>query len=117
MKRSEQADRIEVVCPDCGQKREISKKAYVKSGGDLSDVVFFALDRTCAQRRKTLTEEHKNKISQSLTGYKQTEDHKLHKSEYMLAHPELWQSNIVVAGDELTQEHIDKIRKSKEGKK
>ena len=93
----------------------ITKKAYVKGGGKLTDEIYLSLDRKCAQKKKTLTEEHKDKISDTLKGHKQSEEHKLHKSEYMKNHPEAWMNNIVVAGDTLDEDHKRKISKSLKG--
>jgi len=115
MKRSEQNEKIEVSCPVCKKKRLISKKAYIKGGGNLTDKVYLALDRSCAHKQKK-TEEHKNKIKQSLIGYKQSESHIKNKSNYMKSHPKAWKNNIVTKGDKLSEKHIEKIAVAK-GKK
>ncbi len=44
-----------------------------------------------------------------MKGHKQSDLHKQHKSEYMNAHPEAWQNNIVTTGDTLSEEHKKKI--------
>jgi hypothetical protein len=113
MKRHEESEKIEVACPFCGKKRLTSKKSYVKSGGKLSDQVYSSPDRSCAQKQKLLSAEHKNKISESLKGYKQTELHVQHKSEYMKSHPEAWQNNITTEGNILSEEHKRKISETK----
>lgn len=117
MKRSEQSEKIEVTCPVCGNKRFITKKAYTKKYGKLTDEIFISIDKSCSQKQKMLTEEHKEKISESLMGYKQSESHIQNKSEYMKAHSEAWQNNIVIKGDSLSHEHKMKISESKKRKR
>ncbi len=70
---------IDVVCPNCNKFRKINSSCYF---GILSEP-YVQICGSCAQIGKKITEEQKQKISQTLTGRNLTEDHKKNISKYM----------------------------------
>lgn len=83
-------DLIEVVCPDCGGKREIKWSAFKnKKKQQKIGPPYYQKDRACSNKRK-MSEEQKKKISEKLTGRTISQETKVKIQAYRKAHPELW---------------------------
>ncbi len=80
----------EVKCPECGDCRNVkAKKPWMKGEAPYSKIC-----KKCCQLGKEKTEEHKQKLSESVAAA-QTDELRKQKSDYMKSHPEIWQSNLI----------------------
>lgn len=108
----------DVMCPECEEIRQVkAKKPWMKG-----EPPYGKICKVCCQLGKEKTEEHKQKLSESVKAL-QTEKVLERKSEFMKAHPEIWQENIRTEGctfshSEETKEKIGKgVKKAWERKK
>lgn len=77
---SRQTDKVVAVnCPICGKVRGMKMSCYYGS----LELPYRQECGSCVQKRKTISDEHREAISESLAGRKLTEEHRQKISEYM----------------------------------
>jgi hypothetical protein len=104
---------FKVICPNCKNLREVKAKKQWMTGEE----PYSCLCKTCCQINKLKTQEHKDKISKSVSDYN-TEEIRKQKSDFMKEHPELWENNLhpelgplAKKGMKLTDEQKENISK------
>lgn len=81
---------FKVKCPECNETRSVkAKKPWMKG-----EQPYLKICKSCCQVGKEKSEEHKEKLSQSVKAA-QTEELIQQKSEFQKNHPELWRENLV----------------------
>ncbi len=125
----EQANQeIEVICPHPEHKGEIIRKMKTSCYfGPLDKTPYIQTCGSCAQLGKELSEEQKNKISDSLSGIERSDEFKQKLSDYMKNSPEgieRGKNNLIPGysagwnkGKQTPKETKDKISKSNSDKK
>jgi len=75
---------INVICPECKSSREMKQNCYFGK----MEKPYEQVCKSCAQKGKEISEEQRDKISQSLTGRELTQDHRDNISKYWKEHPD-----------------------------
>jgi hypothetical protein len=84
-----------VICPHCPPDNNIrvvyAKKKWMKDQKE----PFVYICKSCVQKGKVKTEEHKKKLSDAVKKI-QTKELREKKRKFMLEHPEYWQGNLQI---------------------
>jgi len=116
----------QIQCPKCKNVREVKAKKPWMIGNE----PYSKICKSCCQKGKVKTKEHKLKLSKSAHAA-QTEELLKKKSEFMKSHPELWKSNLIAGSgggwnkdkqlpprsEETKQKISEVMRKRRKGKK
>jgi hypothetical protein len=109
----------QVICPSCKTLRKVeAKKKWMVGTSPFSKIC-----KKCCQLGKIKTQEHKDKLRESVKQI-QTEDVLKKKSDFMKLHPEIWQKNFrpelgpiarvgMKHSDESKKKIADGVRKAK----